>query len=155
MKLNEFVSEKAISELVIARTEIVPTESGEKVAILHLKQPLASVTGSQSIIDDASGETVRIEAYDVEAVKIHESDMEDDGFNMNEDGSGTYKGDLRLDVAKGSGDVWLKATSFAASAREMRKANRTERQGGLLSKIRERQKAAKTTNAARPTVVVE
>lgn len=144
MKLGAFLKDKKQTELVIQSVEMTFTEtSNEKIAILHLATPLAVVTGSQTITDTDTDQTERVFAEDVVSVKVHENEIEDEGFEMNEDGTGTYSGNLRLDVAKSSNEVWLRAESFAASARAYRAENRNKRNSGMLSKIAERRQAAK------------
>lgn len=140
MKLSEFLKDKKQSNLEIASTEITYTEGGEKIAILTLATPLPHVTGSQTI--EVEGVVERVEEWDVTTVKVHQNDQDDEGFDFNEDGSGTYKGDLRLDVAKSTGEVWLRAETFAASARAMRNENQAKRNGGSVSRIQQRRAAA-------------
>lgn len=113
---------------------------GSRIAVLHLETPIPVVTGSQSITDGVSSE--RVVAYDVTSVKVHESDM-DDSIVVNDDGiSGSVSSDMRLDVAKRSGDVWLTATSFAKASRDMREDRQTSSREKMLETIRMRREAA-------------
>jgi hypothetical protein len=151
MKLGEFLKDKKQSNLEIASVEMTFTETtGEKIAILHLSTPLGIVTGSQSITDEDTNTTERVVAYDVDSIKVHESDIDDEGFDMLDNGSGKYSGNLRLDVAKSSGEVWLRSESFAAGARAFRTENRNKRNGGMVARIAERraQAQAKQGNKA-------
>ena len=142
MKLNAYLADKAITEFDVARVEHTVTETGEKIAVLWLKTPIPVVQGSQRITDDATGESVRLESYDVESVRIHQRDFESDGIDINEDGTGKVKTDLRLDVSNGD-DVWLTSESFASFGRKKRQENATNRKSGIVAKMNER-KAAST-----------
>lgn len=113
---------------------------GSRIAVLHLESPIPVVTGSQTITDGVHSE--KVVAYDVTTVKVHESDM-DDSIMVNDDGiSGSVSSDMRLDVAKRSGDVWLTATSFAKASREMREDRATSSRDKMLEAIRLRREAA-------------
>src|SRR6478736_1972789 len=143
MKLTDFLKDKKQSELDIASVEVQFSEqNNDRIAILHLATPLAVVTGSQIITDDGTGAAERVQAFDVEQVKVHETDLEDAGFEMDADGSGLYSGDLRLDVSKRTGEVWLRSESFASSARTMRNENTNKRSSGMLEKIKARRAGA-------------
>lgn len=140
MKLADFLKDRKQSNLEIASTDVIYTEGGEKIAILHLATPIGHVLGSQTI--EVDGVVEKVEEWDVTTVKVHQNEQDDEGFSYNEDGSGTYKGDLRLDVAKSSGEVWLRAETFAASARAMRNENTAKRNGGTVGRIQQRRLAA-------------
>lgn len=115
---------------------------GSKIAVLQLDKPIPVVEGSQFVGDDASGDRERLKAYDVETVRVHQDDFDADGIDIDpETRKGTVKCDLRLDVAN-SGDVWLKAKSFAAFAREKAGERKSERQSGIVAKMQERRAKA-------------
>jgi hypothetical protein len=127
---------------------------GSRIAVLHLESPIPTVTGSQTITDGITSE--KVVAYDVTTVKVHETDM-DDSIIVNDDGiSGSVSSDMRLDVAKRSGDVWLTATSFAKASREMREDRQTSSREKMLESIRLRREAAMGTKKPEtPTVKKE
>jgi len=147
MKLKNFLADKSQTELEVARTEMEVTESnGEKIAVLHLKKPIPIVQGSMTVNDDATGTSERLEAYDVEIVRMHERDFDVEGVEINEDGTGTVKTNLRLDVSN-RGDVWLTSKSFNAFRRERAQDRRNERRSGIVTRMQER-KAVKNLAGA-------
>lgn len=144
MKLSAFTKDKAMVEFEFERLELGITEAdGSKYAILYLKEPIAEVTGSQTISDSATGDTERVAAWDVDKVQIAERNFDADGIEINEDGTGIVKtNSLRLDVAKGSGDVWLTDVSFAQFGRLKRQENQQTRNGGMITRIQSRKTQA-------------
>lgn len=105
---------------------------GKMVATLQLAQPIPLVKGSQQV--EYEGKLRTFDAVDVTEVKIHENDF-CEGFEWDEQGdNGAYKGDeLILDVTQ-RGEVWMRKTSFAASARGFRTQNRETRLAKVLGK---------------------
>lgn len=139
MKLAEFLKDKTLVDVKITRVSVELTENnGEKIAVLSLSEPIPLVEGSRFIVDDDNKEQERMKAYDVETLRVHERDMEAEGIEINEDGTGFIKADkLRLDVSN-SGDVWVTSKSFRAFVTEKRNERRNERTSGIISKMKER-----------------
>lgn len=107
------------------------TQGGETVAILQLSAPLEHVRGSQEV--EFQGKRVAIQASDVNEIKVHENDFNDDFQWDTDTDTGSYNGsDLILDVSK-SGQVWLRKQSFASAGQEMRTNNRNERLAKLFT----------------------
>lgn len=147
MKLTNYLANKSQTEFEVAKTEMEVTESnGEKIAVLHLKKPIPLVQGSMTATDDANGISERLEAYDVEVVRMHQRDFDAEGIEINEDGTGLVKTNLRLDVSN-RGDVWLTSKSFNAFRREKSADRRNERRSGIVNKMQER-KAMKNLSGA-------
>ena len=153
MTLLELMSKSKRTEFEFVNIEKDYAESdGSIVATLTLAEPIQEVTGSQSITDGVK--TERIVAYDVTKVKIHQSEMEDEGITVNPDGkTGTVSTDLRLDVSKSSNDVWLTSKSFATMGREMKQEKQMTRRESLLDQIKARREQA--TSANKPAVKAE
>lgn len=142
MKLKQYLADKAQTEFEVVRVDHKVAETtGEKIAVLWLAKPIPIVQGTQTITDDATNESARIEAYEVESVRIYERDFDAEGIDINEDGTGQVKTDLMLDVSS-AGDVWLTSKSFAAFGREKRQENRGKRNSGILTKMQERKASA-------------
>lgn len=142
-KLSAIALAAVNTSLEIAGLTWEPREDGSRTAILTLKKPIEQVTGSQSITDVESATSEKVRAYDVMEVKVSEDNQDDDGFDLDEvTGAGTYKGNLRLDVAKSSNDVWLVSTTFAAFGRAKRTENQNNRATGMLAKMSERRAIA-------------
>lgn len=157
MKLGQFLADKAVTEFeVVGTTYEVAESNGEKIAVLRLKNPIPMVEGSQSVSDDATNASERLTAWDVETVRVYQRDFDADGIDINEDGTGTVKTNLRLDVSN-RGDVWLTSKSFAQFGREKRQENRNNRRSGILSKMNERKAQAilKKEEVRGPEVVAQ
>lgn len=158
MKLTNFLANKSQTEFEVIRTDMEVTESnGEKIAVLHLKKPIPIVQGSMTVSDDTTGASERLEAYDVEVIRIHQRDFDDEGIDIADDGTGTVKTNLRLDVSN-RGDVWLTSKSFNAFRRERAQDRRSDRRSGILSKMNERKasKALKDVSVeGKPEAVAE
>jgi hypothetical protein len=148
MTLQELLSQTKRSEFEFVNIQKDYAEDGSKLAIFTLKTAIPEVTGSQTVTDGVN--TERVSAFDVTSVKMHEEDIAELGeneFTLNADGkSGKISTDLRLDVAKRSGDVWLKSTSFAASGREMRESKQLSRRDQLMAAINKRKEDAKPSS---------
>lgn len=161
MKLKQFLASKALAEFLVTRVELDVASGGQKIATLFLHAPIPQVQGSQMVKDPVSNETARVIAYDVEYVKIAEDDFDAEGIDIDESGQGLVKtNELSLDVAKGSGEVWLKREKFSAFARGQRQNRADERSAGLMSKIKERQtkaafKGVDVNQPVKPEVVAE
>jgi hypothetical protein len=142
MTLLELLSQSKRTEFKFVNLQKDYAESdGSIVAILTLAEPIQEVTGSQSVTDGVNSE--RVTAFDVTQVKIHQSEMSDDGITVNPDKkSGTVSTDLRLDVAKSTGEVWLTSKSFASMGREMRQEKQMTRRESLLDQIKARREQA-------------
>ena len=110
-------------------------KNGKKIAVLLLDTPIDRVRGTQKI--DVNGLPTQLVVRDVQEVKVHEDQMDDEGFSFDlEEGTGVYVGsNLLLDVAKGSGDVWLVKTPFSVSVSNFRAARNMERNAGLQQKL--------------------
>lgn len=165
MKLSAFLKDKKQTSFEVANVTFEMTEArdgqpAQKVAILHLAKPISLVQSSQTFTDEATGESVRNEAYDVDTVRIVERDFDTDGIDIDESGKGTVNVDLRLDVSR-RGDVWLTGVSFSAYGRNARRQRLQERNTGVVRTMQERKamstlKDANVPNpsaAAKPDVV--
>lgn len=120
-------------------------ESGKRnqYLIFDLVDPIAKVTGSNGMYDP-SGETdkrVYPTATDVARISCNldmiakyeqEFKFDEDGDKLT--GSGSYKGDLFLDLAR-SGDAWLTDTKFSRMSADWKKAQRTERFQKFFKKL--------------------
>ena len=143
MKLSQFIGKNKLVDLVIATITKTISTTGETVLVLGLKTPIAHVIGSQSINDEGANVRVKVESFDVEEVRIHEQTFgaAEDAFDIKEDGTGTCKSDdLMLDVAKSTGEVWLRAKgdSFANMGRAARQDAGRKRNGEILARIKAR-----------------
>lgn len=139
----------AVSTLSIDFTNMTVTKAvdGSNVVILKVdpETPINYVRGSQDL--DTPGGKVALEAYDVQEVKVHENDMIDGLEWDDETDTGSYKGsDLVLDVAKRTGDVWLRQTSFAQSGSEMRNTARNNGLNTIINKMKAAKEANKEPN---------
>ena len=142
MNLADFLGSKKTSTFKVKSVGISIQEStGEKIALLYLETPIPIVEGSQKVKDDATGESVRIEAYDVEVVRVFARDQNADGIDIDPvTGKGTVACDLQLDVTQ-AGDVILTSESLAAWGRKQQKAKSG---GGVLARIRARKEQIHT-----------
>lgn len=155
MKLSAFLKDKKqtsfdVKNVTFEMTEARDGQPAQKVAILHLEKPIAVVQSSQTFTDEATGESVRNEAYDVETVRIVERDFDVEGIDIDENGKGTVNVDLRLDVSR-RGDVWLTSTSFSAYGRNARRQRIQEKNSGVVRTMQERRAAATLKDASVPT----
>lgn len=130
MKLTEFAFSAFEKKVSSAGSD------GERnqYLVLDLVDPIPKVTGSNGMYDP-SGETDK-RAYptatDVVTVRVNLdmiSNYENE-FKFDEDGdklvgSGSYSGDLFLDIAR-SGDVWLTDTKFSKMSGDWKKKQRSE-----------------------------
>jgi hypothetical protein len=147
MTLLELLSQSKRSEFEFVNIQKDYAEDGSIIATFTLKNPIPEVVGSQSVTDGVN--TERVSAFDVTHIKIHQEDMEDEGISVNPDGkSGVVKTDMRLDVAKRSGEVWLTSTSLATKSREMRDSRQMSRRDQLMQAINKRKENAKASNPA-------
>lgn len=154
MKLSQYVASKKITEFEVASTTYdVAEKDGTKIAVLHLKTPIPNVKGSSLLTDEVTNETIRNEQWDVDTVRVAEANFDVDGIDLNEDGSGTVKCDLRLDVSR-RGEVWLTKESFSSFGRKSSRNRRSEGRTSLMDRIKERQTratfASNTTDAGAP-----
>lgn len=138
MKLKDHLKGKFMSQFdFTSYDKRVSQTDGSEIVVFHLSKPIPHVIGSQSLTDDATDETIRMQAWQVTEVYIHERDMgDDDGIDVNEDGSGTCKSNLMLDVTNRN-EVWLRRESLAAFGSQRRRERRNDRRSGLISKMNE------------------
>jgi len=119
---------------------------GSPLVRLVLKNPLPVVYGRR-INDNATGDSVTLEARDVEMISIGSEalmeieKLEEEGkelFTWDVEGkSGKFKcNDLKLDVSQQQ-EVWVVKTSLAQFGRNQRTARRQTQTSNLVSKIRE------------------
>jgi hypothetical protein len=141
MKVNLLQKIAAIATLNLefVGLDFAKSREGQLIGILQLAEPKEYVRGSQEV--EHEGKRTPIVATDVFEVKIHEKDMEDEGFEFDtESDTGTYNGKkLQLDVSKG-GTVWLTSTPFSAAATEFKNANRNKKTADLIKRQVEKQK---------------
>jgi len=138
---------KRLSHKEFVFTNLTPSKDkdGNSIAILQLETPIPLVRGTQEV--EWNGRMRPITAQDVNEIKVHEEDMNDDfKFDDVSDG-GTYSGsELILDVSKG-GVVWLRKVSLATSANNFRGVQRNARMAKLFGE------ALVTPDALKPAVV--
>lgn len=115
--------------------KMTENQDGTRVAYLvfHLSEPIEKVVGSGVVRNpDNYEEMAHVTQTDITEVRckldvIEQNELE---FTFDEDangdlvGTGTYKGQLELDVAKGSGDVWLVDEKFSTFGNKMRNDKR-------------------------------
>jgi len=151
-KLLDLMAETKRTEFEFVDLKKDYDSNGKPVAVFTLKEAMVEVEGSQR--DQITGE--RINAYDVTQIKMHEEDMQelsDDEFvpdPANPKKAGKLSTDLRLDVAKSTGEVWVKATSFAISGREMRDSRKINRRALLVEAMRKSADVSSPAPAAKP-----
>ncbi len=107
---------------------IETTRDNEKVAVLHLVEAKDRVIGSQRI-DDGTGNLHTVFAENVQEVRVHERDFNDNpDFQWDEEANiGTYSGkSLTWDVAKRTQDAWLVSQSFKSMGSNMRAENQRQ-----------------------------
>lgn len=132
MKLTTFSFasfEKKMSSLKEGETE------RNSYLVLELVDPIDQVIGTNTIYDPNSDRRVPYSATDVIRINVNLKEIEqfesEFTFDENADGtlsgSGKYSGDLFLDVASRSGDVWLTATKFSKMSGDWKKKMRSEK----------------------------
>lgn len=162
MKLNEYLKEKKQTVFAFTSVEKQMTESVDEngqpvmVFIFHLAQPIPEVEGSQKVTDVATGEQVRLKAYDVDEVRCSSLTLDaieaQNGATLDLDGEGKPTGsgkidvDIRLDVTKGN-DVWITQQSFLAFGNNKRKQLRSERESVRANGLVERMRAKQATSS--------
>lgn len=141
MNLKELLKNKKNVDLEVSSFEKTLANDGQAVVILHLKNPIPVVTGSQSI--QYEGQSVGLVLNDVETVKVRQNVFEDqnfaDDFQFNEDGSGTVKTDMFLDVAKRTLDAWITPITFRQFGRNQVSAAQTSTASSIMEKLRKKQ----------------
>lgn len=147
---------KKLSEILGSKTKVnfefidlVTDEAqrdGSPIVRLVLKNPIPVVYG-RKINDQASGDSVTLEANDVVMVSLGSEalaeidKMEEDGkspFTWTEEGkAGTFvTNDLRMDVSS-SQEVWVVKTSLAQFGRNQRNARKQQQNSNLINRIRQ------------------
>jgi len=155
MKLIDYAKGKKQTSFKFGSSEIKVSElTGEKIAVLHLLEPIPSVTGSQYVGEGEDRE--RMVEEDVDTVSVYQRDMADEGIDINPDGSGFVDSDLQLDISN-AGDVWLTSESFRAFAAKKRTERTTERKSGQYNRMQERKarKALKEKETGSDTTKVD
>lgn len=129
--------------------KVTSNEAGEQVMYFEfeLDEPIEKVTGTNSLYDPNGNARVNLLALDVTSVscsydmleKYQEEFIfgvsnptaaeEDQEFN----GTGIYKGNMMLDVAR-SGSVWLTDTPYSKMSSEFKKTKKGEEFSKLLEK---------------------
>ncbi len=93
-----------------------PDDQGAQIAIVvfTLSTPIPKVTASGTVYHPTSGQRIHDFITDVVEVRCKLDLIEkfDHEFTINEDGSGSYKGDMSLDMSK-SRRVWLTDTKLS------------------------------------------
>lgn len=143
-KLSEIIKSKQGVDLEFIDMQQDETRDGQPILHLTLAKPIPSVLG-RKVSDEISGDSVRLEANDVEMVTIGPDDLahidalEDKGvpvFEWKEEGkSGRIKCDMTLDVTR-SLEVWIKAEKISKWAANRRKENQDKRNTALVSQLR-------------------
>jgi hypothetical protein len=150
MNLNEYLGSKPMTTLNVARIEQDLTSDGEKIAVLYLAEPIPTVQGSQSVADE-DGKQKRIESYDVDVVRIHQKLFNEIVLPEDWTGSGLITTNLRLDVAKRSGDVMLTDESFASFGRKGNQERAREIDAGILKRMEDRKVKATFKDGTKET----
>jgi hypothetical protein len=120
---------------------ITPTEGEERKVylMLELETPIEKVVGFQYEYDPNTNGRLALAQTDVDCIKIswdllekYEEEFEFEADDKGElTGSGSYNGDMFLDVAR-SGDVWLTDTKLSKFGQDKKNAERSERYSKLL-----------------------
>lgn len=145
-KLSEIIGNKKGVELEFVDMIIDESQrDGSPIVHLMLKTPIAAVFGRR-VTDNVSGESVTLEANDVERVSIGKEALdyieqkEAEGvqfFTWTEEGkAGTLKCDLKLDVSQQL-DVYVVKTSFSQFGRQQRTARQQQQRSNLINKVNE------------------
>lgn len=144
----EKLKELALTQFTFASftKEVSSVKEDEKernvYLIFELSEPISKVVGSMSEYDPNGNRRVNRHAFDVMNIKcnldIIDKYQAEFTFDQDADGnltmSGSYKGDLFLDVSR-QDDVWLTDTKFAKMSSDMKKQNRSEKIRELFAKI--------------------
>lgn len=162
-KLSEILSSKAKVELEFV--DLIQDEAqrdGSPIVKLVLKNPLPVVYGRR-ITDNVTGDTIGLEARDVEMVSIGAEalqaidDMETAEMQkpekdrkmpfqwVQEGKSGKLTCNLKLDVSQ-SQEVWVVKTSLAQFGRNQRQERRNRQNSTLIDKIKESKTRAEFKN---------
>lgn len=136
-KLSAIVANRHNSELEFVAGVMTTLDSGRKQITFTLKNVMPEVIGSQRIDKNAAE---KVKAFDVESIVVGEEEFDDAGFDVDEvTFAGTYKGDMRLDVAKSTGEVSLRSESLAQYATGQRNARTgTSYAGNMLAQLQEK-----------------
>lgn len=117
-------------------------DSGERMIYLvfNLEDPIPKVIGTNGEFDPESGQRVKHLATDVVTVNCALNVIEsfEPEFKFDEDGdkltgSGSYSGDLILDVSRG-GQVWLTDEPFSKKSQDFKAGKRSERIKHLIDR---------------------
>lgn len=126
----------AISTLDLEFTSLTIQKTADgksRIAVLQLAEPIEFVRGSQEV-DTGDGILQGMTATDVTEVKVIEDDFDKIDWDDTTD-TGSYMGDgMVLDVAKRTGQVWLKTVPFSASAAEFRRTNQQSNLQKMLAR---------------------
>lgn len=147
--LADILGAKAGVEFEFTNMEKDETQGGDPILRFTPKEAINRVTGRR-ITDNVSGESGRIEAFDVELVSISKdaldeiNKLEKDGtevFTWTEEGvSGKIKlpAPFKLDVSRAQ-EVWISYGGFAKFAQNRRSERNSKQTSSLLSKVRDKQ----------------
>lgn len=151
-RLSEIM--KSTNRIDLEFVDLIQDEAsrdGSPIVKLILAKPIPIVYG-RNIVDNASGQTVKLEASDVDMISIGkegldvidalEAEAEKNGtppvFTWKVEGkSGTLKCNLKLDVSQ-SLDVWVVKTSLRQFGINSRNTRRAERNSALAVEMQER-----------------
>lgn len=147
-KFSEILGNRAKVDLEFVDIQEDETAGGLAYVKLILKNPIPLVTGGKRR-DNTSGETIGLEAADVEVVSINPDalkvidELEEAGTavfswvdGMEGKAGKLITSDLRLDVSNNL-DVWVVKESFAAWAKGQRDSRNQKRNTGLMNKMNE------------------
>lgn len=124
-------------------------DEGERTEFIEftLETPIAEVTSSVSEYDPSSGKRVHDFQHDVEKVlcrleliEKYESEFkfDDDGTELT--GTGSYSGDMFLDLSR-RGEVWLTDEKFSKLSGEFRAKKQNQKVADIIKRMEARNKA--------------
>lgn len=142
-KLSEILKETANVDIDFIDLQQDEAVDGSQIIRLVLAQPIPVVFG-RTITDRVSGDSITLEAADVERISIGAEaiaeieKLEDEGKNvftwLVEGKKGNLKCPLKMDVSN-AGEVWVVKTSFAAFGNAKRRERQATQAAGLKAKI--------------------
>lgn len=147
--LADILGAKAGVEFEFTSMEKDETQGGDPILRFTPKEPIDKVTGRR-VTDNATGDSGRIEAFDVELVSIGKDAIDaidalekagTEVFTWIEEGvSGKIKlpTPFKLDVSRAQ-EVWISNGGFAKFAQNRRNERNSKQTSTLLSKVREKQ----------------
>lgn len=117
-----------------------PDDQGAQIAIVvfSLNTPIPKVSASGVVYHPTSGERLHDFVLDVTEVrcKLELIEKFDHEFTINDDGTGSYRGDMSLDMSK-SRRVWLTDTKLSMYRMNMKQQSQAKSFNEILSRTKE------------------